>query len=65
MTFRNYLSEETDMNEHDSNRDVTESEIEPSPSEQLDEENPDSSRIPGAQNPDNEAIKNEVNPNTE
>lgn len=53
------------MNENDSNRDTTESETEPGPSEKLDDKDRDSSLIPGAQNPDNEAIKNEVNPNTE
>jgi hypothetical protein len=53
------------MNENDSNRDATEPEIEPGPSDKLDDKDRDSSLIPGAQNPDNEAIKNEVNPNTE
>lgn len=55
------------MNDDDNNRidDGAEPEAELSPSEKLDKENPDSSRIPGAQNPDSEAIKGEINPNTE
>jgi len=65
MIVRHRSTEETKMNENDSNRDATESEIEPGPSEKLDDKDRDSSLIPGAQNPENEAIKNEVNPNTE
>ena len=55
------------MNEQDKDS-VTEKqkpESELSPTEKLEKDNPDSTRIPGAQNPDSEAIKDEFNPNTE
>ena len=55
------------MNEHDKDsvaeKQKPESEL--SPTEKLEKDNPDSTRIPGAQNPDSKAIKDEFNPNTE
>lgn len=39
--------------------------IEESPSDKLQDQQPTGSLVPGAQNPASEEIKNEVNPNTE
>jgi hypothetical protein len=40
-------------------------ETELSPTEKLENDNPDRDRIPGAQNPASETVKDEFNPNTE
>jgi len=46
-------------------KDLEKPETELSPSEKLDDDNTDSTLIPGAQNPDSDGIKREINPNTE